>query len=196
MNTITPITDIPVLLWLDFETDGLNPVGGHLLQVAVIPTDELGNELDVEPYEAIVAYTPEEVAEIRANAVSVVQDMHHETGLWDRLIEGVDAKPLSVLHDELLAYVKAVAPGKRQAQIAGNSVRFDLNWAEEHLNEFYLFLHYRNIDVTALGYSAERAGLGSFEGEFVGQKHEAMADIRYAIESYRWFIAAVRAGVS
>lgn len=177
-------TNIDTLVWLDIETDGLDPKG-NLLQVACILTDLQGNEV-AEPFERVVAYDAETAALIRLGASDFVRDMHDTTGLWDRL-SSADAKPLAEVERDTLDYIKSHAPEARQGQFAGNSVRFDMNWAEVHLPDVYAHLHYRNIDITAVWTTMERFGLVSGDGpEFIGEKHNAVDDIRHAVNCYRW----------
>lgn len=172
-----------VLLWLDLETTGLEP-DRPLLQVAAIATDTLGNEL-AAPIEWIVAHTPEEVETMRAAAVPVVQDMHAVTGLWDRLSSG-EGLPLEDVEALLLAYVRRVAPNKGQAQLAGNSVHMDAIWTRVHLPQVADHLHYRLIDITALATTMVRWGVIEERPTFEGVEHDAVDDIRGAVNEYRW----------
>lgn len=190
------MTDITTLVWLDVETTGLNPREGQLLQVACILTDLLGNEI-AEPFERIVAYESRVVEFFKGTVDSFVVDMHTTTGLWERL-SGPEALPLAEVEDDLLAYIAEHAPEARQAQFAGNSVRFDMNWSEVHLPKVYDHLHYRNIDITGLMTTFERFGLVNINRKpgFVGEKHNAVDDIRHAVKTYVWLYEDTRGDAS
>lgn len=176
--------NITTLVWLDVETTGLRPNTDELLQVACIVTDLLGNEV-AEPFEVLVAH--DNVDQLIEQSDPFVQTMHATTGLWDRLRAGEGA-PLADVDAALFDYIASVAPEPLQAQFAGNSVRFDMNWAERCLPKTYAHLHYRNIDVTALMSTLERFGAVDCAQcpEFVGDKHNAADDIRHAVRCYRW----------
>lgn len=177
--------NIDTLVWLDLETNRLEPVGGKLLQAACILTDLQGNEI-AEPFERVVAYEPDSVQDIKRRTNDYVLAMHETTGLWDRL-SGPEAQVQSRVEADLLDYIKSHAPEPKQGQFAGNSVRFDMNWSEVHLPSVYEHLHYRNIDITAVWTTMVRFGLVEGDGpEFIGDKHNALDDIRHAVRCYRW----------
>lgn len=197
-------TNPTVLAWTDVETTGLDPHAGHLLlQVACILTDPQGEEI-AEPYEAVVSY-PRRPAGAKPSTVSLyvedaharandfVRDMHTTTGLWDRL-SGPDAKSLATIDSDLMDLVTPHAPQPRQVQMAGNSVRLDLNFTDVYLVEFAAHLHYRFIDVTGLAVTMDRFGVvnGRCPLPRTGPEHDAVADIRAAITEYRWLRDAVR----
>lgn len=136
-----------VIAWIDIETDGLNQFGGHLLEVACILTNTDLEVISTNPYHAVVQYDSTKATSIHDNADRFVQDMHSKTGLWLKLPTG---KPLSQVQDELLAFINEYAPTPRSVRIAGSSIRFDMNWIQEHLPAIYEHLHYRFIDVTTI----------------------------------------------
>lgn len=172
-----------MILWTDTETTGLTPWEGHkLLQVAAVITDTDLNVVSDE-FERVVFYDQDEAARLRdAVAGDFVREMHSKTGLWDRLPDGT---PIGQVDDELFAFVSEFAPQPKQARLAGNSIRLDLNFSEFGLPRTYAHLHYRSIDVSALAYVTETWGLtpGHFEKK---KSHDALDDIRESIAELRW----------
>lgn len=178
---VTTLVDVTTpadrLLWVDVETTGLTPDTAALLQVAAIITDTEGKQL-VDPFMAVVQHFNS--AELRASAVPFVQEMHDATGLWDRLEGGM---PMAEVDLRLQTYLSAHAPNKRQARLAGNSVRLDLNFLEAFLPNTYGQLHYRSVDVSALAYTL--AEWGEVPGYYEKKKtHDALDDIRKSLEEF------------
>lgn len=172
-----------ILLWVDVETTGLDCHQDYLLQVAAIPTDLDGNMLGGE-YESVLYY-PESLVDVikTMHTVEYVREMHNKTGLWDRLPQG---KKHKVVDQELLDFIKQYAPEPRQARLAGNSVRLDLNFLEVDLPYSYAHLHYRSVDVSALAYvmaDCWKIAPGYFEKK---KTHNALDDIKESIAEYRW----------
>lgn len=174
MDDTTPAT---VLAWIDVETTGLDAAADQLLEVACILTDTNLVQL-AKPYQAVVRH--ENPASLRTRVDEVVRDMHDRTGLWDRLPGGT---PLEQVDADLLAYISAVAPQPRQARVAGNSIRLDLNFLEAKLPRSYRHLHYRSVDVSAVALLAREW----WQVPTVGKQmdHSALADIRESLEELR-----------
>jgi oligoribonuclease len=175
----TAVLDGEVLLWVDVEATHLNPATSELLQVAAVLTDLEGVELADEF--SMVIYHPNG-EELYRNSIPLIQEMHSSTGLWGKLATGT---PLPEVDAALLKYVQQGAPEYRQARLAGNSIRLDLNFLEACLPNTYNHLHYRSVDVTALAYVFQAWGI--VDGYFPKRKaHEALEDIRESLEEYRW----------
>lgn len=177
-----------VLLWVDVETTGLNARTDRLLQVAAVVTDVRGGRLS-DDFEHVVRHTPAQARAAHGLAGDYVRNMHAKTGLWDRLTGGT---PLAQVDAALLEFLSAHAPQPRQARLAGNSVRLDLNFAEVNLPVSYAHLHYRSVDVSALAYAAVSWGLTGGYYEKAGT-HEALSDIHESIVEYRWVMSTLAA---
>jgi oligoribonuclease len=168
-----------MLAWIDVETTGLDARNDHLLQVACVVTDTDLNVID-GGYNAVVKYSSFERNAMREEAKPYVRDMHDRNGLWKDLPYG---QLRSDVDAGLLAYIKEHAPGPRQARVAGNSVRLDLNFLERYLPSTYSHLHYRFVDVS---------GVEALAGWWFGVEpfpkagsHDAMTDVREAIDQLR-----------
>lgn len=183
------MTTSDVLVWTDVETTGLSVTDGHLLlEVAAIVTDPYATaELAVGNW--TVRYDRERANWMReVLADDYVRAMHDTSGLWTKLPHGT---PTEQIEKDLLAMVKPHAPEPRQARMAGNSVRLDLNFCEAFLPGFYNHLHYRSLDVSALAYAANTwKGAPIFPKQM---RHEALADIRESIAEYRHIMGLLAA---
>lgn len=182
------------LAWVDVETSGLVAHREHLLEVAILVTDTNLRLLDEDGYQTAIFHGPERVAEMREAADPFVRDMHDRTGLWERCADPKRSTPLADADLELFVYLSQFAPNHRQARVAGNSVRLDLNFLEAHLPTTYEHLHYRSLDVTALASAAQW-----WFGVPAARKalaHTAMGDIRESLAEARALRDALIEGVT
>lgn len=69
--------------WTDIETDGLKERGGHILEIALVITDDQLNEVAHES--VVVAPTGENLDEVVARMDPKVRDMHTKSGLIDEV---------------------------------------------------------------------------------------------------------------
>lgn len=164
-----------VLAWIDVETTGLDPQENHLLEVACILTDTKLRPLR-EPFHRVLFYDSTDW--IKDETSPYVVDMHEKTGLWDKLQSGT---PRRTVDTELLEYISSVAPATRQARVAGNSVRLDLNFLEQFLPETYHHLHYRSVDVSAIEYILREWQLLDDPPAEHEPEHTALGDITASI---------------
>jgi oligoribonuclease len=170
------------IVWIDVETNKLSPFtdNGVLLQIAAFVTDNDLNILDDEGYEAVVKFDAIDAEKAFNEAVPFVQNMHTETGLWDRLVK--EGKELTVIDNEITAYIKQFQPDPAAAWFGGNSIKLDRDFTSAFLPNLYAHIHYRSVDVTSL------AGLArSWYGfEYEKKKtHDARDDIMESIEELR-----------
>lgn len=167
------------ILWVDVETTGLVAREERLLQVAALVTDVQGNLLSDEFCEVVYQG---DAQQLRESANDVVRNMHDQTGLWNKLGQGLAVDIVDAL---LLDFVKEHAPEPRQARLGGNSVALDMDFAREYLPLTHSHLHYRVIDVSSLAYALDSWGVtgGYFEKK---KTHDALDDIRESLEEYKW----------
>lgn len=170
-----------VLAWIDVETTGLNAQEHYLLEVACILTDTNLNVLEDEPFCAVIYYGEDDRRQLRDEADPHVQQMHDATGLWRSLPSGT---PIRDVDRGLLAYISKHAPEPRQARVAGNSVRLDLNFLDDSLPATAAHLHYRFVDVTGINYILEENGLYS-DQPLPDSDHVALNDIQRSIAQLR-----------
>lgn len=169
-----------VITWLDVETTGLHSDEASLLEVSAVITDTNLNILDENGYNAVVYY-PETIKDFWvATLPEVVVNMHHTTGLWDKLPNGT---LLPQVNKELTHYIKQFAPDPRTSWLGGNSISLDRDFLHTYLPDVYNHLHYRSVDVTSIAGPANWWGHGVYEKK---RTHSAFDDIRESIEELRW----------
>lgn len=170
-----------IIAWIDCETTGLHAhLGDRLLEVACFITNYNLDLLDDRGFHAIVKYSPSEVLEMQRTTDPYVIDMHHKSGLWDKLSDGT---PLGEVDRGLHAYISNFAETPRTARIGGNSIRLDLNFIDEYLPAVSNHLHYRTIDVSVLAKLAK--AWNGYEAPPHVSKHEARSDILDSINQLK-----------
>lgn len=180
---VYPVEGFEGIVWTDVESNGTHPLllGSKLLQVACVITDTDLNVLDASGFDAVVSYTEDEARELYDAAPPVVQNMHTETGLWDRIVN--EGSSVEVIDAQFLDYVKEFFPNPKTAWFGGNSIKLDRDFAEVFLPNFYAHVHYRSVDVSGI------AGLARawYDVSFVKRKsHDATDDIRESIAELKF----------
>lgn len=169
-----------VIVATDVETTGVSADGCELLEVAVYLLDFNLNVLDPEGFRRVIKYSPDEIASMKNKVTPYVLEMHTKTGLWDALPDG---ESLESVDDELLAYIKSVAPEARTSFIMGNSVSLDRDFVQKYLPQVGEHLHYRIIDVTSVALLVE-----AWYGILYEKKgtHSAVEDIQETIAELQY----------
>jgi oligoribonuclease len=176
-----------MLLWCDVETTGLDATKGHLLEVAVVITDDQLVVLDSK--EAVVRPVGVEVADLHLD--DVVRKMHTDNGL----LKDVEERGLRRYEAEELLVDKWLLPTYgvevlRGMPLAGSTISFDRSWLAAHMPRILQLIHYRNVDVTTINELARRWAPDIY-AKRPGQDHEAphraMADILGSIEVLRYY---------
>jgi oligoribonuclease (3'-5' exoribonuclease) len=157
-----------MLLWLDLETTGIDPVNDHILEVAWRITND-----SLIPWSVTQSRVVSPTADVwrQLKETPFVMDMHIQNGLLDDIDnEFVDKLMLEDIEDEILKDVNIV---DGPWMVAGSSVHFDLA----------LKLSHRIYDVTTLKTIFKSVGhVDNIGNDF---KHRAASDIdnsyRYAL---------------
>ena len=169
------------MTWIDVETNGLDAHANHLLEVACLVTDEELNVLDEMGFQAVIYYPSREADALYESANEHVRKMHADTGLWDKLGDGI---PLAKVDEQLLAYV-AQFSAPRTSPVAGNSVRLDMNFMDAYLPHTASHLDYHMRDVSTIaGLASAWYDLPRYEK---ASDHTAMTDIRESIRELRHY---------
>lgn len=184
MNWMTPIKNF---VWLDVETNGTSANNNFLLEVACLITDTDLNIVDEVGYQAPVYYPKEFVDKMYKETNEYVQNMHTKTGLWDRLSE--EGKALSIVNDELLAYIQKYNPEPQSAWIGGNSTYLDHSFMDRYLPKVAAHLHYRELNVTSWGGPIQLWLGKDYEKK---STHRAMDDIRESIEQMQYYKTLIK----
>lgn len=170
------------IVWGDVETTGLVAHREQLLEIALIVTDLDLVEL-AEPFTATI-YHGQLTPVLRSRADPFVREMHDRTGLWDRVADVGQSLYIEDAARGAFEYIERLVPEPRTARLAGNSVRLDLNFLDEHMPVVAGHLHYRMLDVSSwTGPAQWWAGVEPYPK---ARGHRALDDIRESIAEMRY----------
>ena len=174
-------------IWLDFETTGLDPNAGLILEWAlVLAEDGPGGDLTpVHEYTGLITYP--DLKFVRELMPARVAEMHTKSGLLGELeagegesLEDTDGILLAILHEHCGAEAKDLV-------LAGANVgAFDLPWARVHLPRFAKCLHYRSYDSNTLALEAQARFGVTLKRD---SAHRALADVHQSLAVVREFRA-------
>jgi oligoribonuclease len=182
------------LVWVDLETTGLYPGPNHILEIAVVVTDDQLRELG--SMEAVIHRDPSDL-----DMEPVVAEMHAANGLLTDVTDPAWAHCQGRKSVDL-AMAKAVALVEDhcelgQAHLAGNSIALDkdfiretTDWRGTHLLSH---LHYRILDVSCFKVAAQlwAPSTEPDKDRLTGGKknHRAMADLRASIAEMAHYVS-------
>lgn len=128
-------------LFVDLETTGLQPIGGAILEIAVIVTDNKLNEL--ETYATSIHHDK--------FVLEGMSDWAHTTHSASGLLDDVRASKVNTkqVEDTVLDILARHWTGIEKPIISGSSVHFDKNWISVHMPNLSKRLHYRIIDASS-----------------------------------------------
>jgi oligoribonuclease len=170
-----------VLVWIDLEMTGLDPVRHVIVEIATLITDD---ELMIiaEGPDLVVHQPPEALAAME----DVVRDMHTSSGL----VKAIEASTTTL--DEAgaltLDFIKQHVPEPRTVPLSGNSIGTDRRFLAVHLPAIEDHLHYRSVDVSTVKELARRWYPDVVAGApRKGGAHRALDDIRESVEELRYY---------
>lgn len=185
------------LVFLDFETGGLNyrlengKLGCEyypILEVAIIVTDSELMQIG-EPLVIAIFQNNDEIEKCHEWALK----KHEETGLLQRVTES--GVTLDQAEDQIIKYLGGLGVGKYDRKtkcggiLAGSSIHFDRSFMFAQMGNLNKYLHYRQLDVSALAMAArmfnpkaEKIAIQHKE-----MKHEALSDIRETIAELKFY---------
>jgi oligoribonuclease len=181
-----------MIVWVDTETTGLNPMvaHAHLLEVALVVTDD--NLIEIAETSVLVKPIGYDIMYVVENMDPVVREMHTENGLIDELRAGKGVRRY-IAENTLIDWVWHDACGPllalKDTPLAGSTVGFDRNWLREHMPQFESLFSYRSIDVSSVTELAKRWASSIYEGRPKAEKkpHRALPDIKASIECLRYY---------
>jgi len=172
-----------LLLWMDLEMTGLDPVEDRILEVAAIVTD--WNLKEIATYEAVKKVGPNLV---KKRMVGEFWEAYPEArdALIDQNLGGKNGR---VVENELLAFINKHFKADESVLLAGNSIHQDRKFIDNEWTRLADRLHYRMLDVSAWKVVFE----GKYGKKFAKpEQHRALADIRGSIEELKYYLAKVR----
>ncbi len=181
------------IAWGDLETGGLNGKleNGKLgmqyypiFELAFILTDNNLNQIG-QPLRIVINHDEETINTCHEWAI----EKHTKSGLLDKVRESrID---LATAESIVIAWLKAMGidsydrKSRTGAIFAGNSIMFDRDFIQCQMPELHDYMHYRQMDVSAIALAA-RLWNPSIESLVVKEyKHEALADIQETISEAR-----------
>jgi len=174
-----------MLVWMDLEMTGLDPVRHAIVEIATLVTDD-SLEIVAEGPDLVV-HQPARVLE---GMDDVVRKMHTKSGL----LAAIESSTVS-LEDAgatTLEFIKQHVPEPGTVPLAGNSIGMDRRFLVAQLPEIERYLHYRSVDVSTvkelcrrwypdvLAKAPEKAG-----------GHRALDDIRESVAELRYYRSTV-----
>ena len=172
-----------MLVWMDLEMTGLDPVKDRILEVACVVTDWDFNE--IASYAAVkrvgsrlmkkrmVGAFWDEFPEVRDELIA-----QNLTGMNGRTVE-----------NELLAFIDEHFSGEAKVLLAGNSIHQDRRFIANEWTRLDERLHYRMLDVSAWKVVFE----GKYKKKFAKpEAHRALDDVRGSIEELQYYLKKVR----
>ncbi len=177
-----------MIMWTDVESTGLDEREGHLLEVALVATDDDLTELGysctlVMPVGVDIDKMPLED--------DFVLKMHTENNLLRDLKDnqGVVGFRRYEAEDRLIDAVNKMTGGdSKNIQLAGSNVGFDRRWLRHHMPRLEEMFHYRSIDVSGITELAKRWSPAIYEKRpKAGKGHRALADVRESISYLKYY---------
>lgn len=174
------VDDSSILLWVDLEMTGLDPVKDRILEAAAIVTDWNMEELGT--FTAVV-----KVDEQLMRERMVGEFWKKNKDSYDALVaQNADGEPAEQVERELLDFLKQFKV--ETVYLAGNSIHQDRKFIEREWPELNKKLHYRMLDVSAWKVYFENALHRQFAKP---ENHRALDDIRGSIEELKWYLKMI-----
>jgi oligoribonuclease len=173
-----------MLIWVDIETTGLDPISDSLLEIAVVITDDKLEEVGSCEYITDAAW-----CHTLTSLDPFVQTMHTESGLWEESrASNISTDKAAYLIAEFIREYKAAG-----AQLAGSSVHFDRDFIRYKMPAVYNLAHYRNLDVSSITEVAKRfwPEVWAHRPQPDKASHRAMLDIRDSIKLLHYYLQKI-----
>lgn len=167
----------PLLVWVDMEMTGLDPLINTVIEVAAIITDLSLNTIAEGP-DLIIRHDPS----IFATMDAWNQNQHTKSGLWQQVLTStLDTK---TAEDELLAFISKHV-GEKQGILAGNSIWQDRRFIINYFPRVHAYLHYRMLDVSSFKIMFSHWYKKSYAKK--KEAHRARSDIQESIAELQFF---------
>lgn len=203
---------LPLLLWLDLETTGLDERRGDILEVAWVLVEVMpsGQWVELDAFAQVMPMMDDMLKRCDPYALK----MHAASGLLPEnrdtykqcmaTVPGEKA-PLSVrevgtlLFETLMRHTRGAGGGKREIRLAGYSVgSFDLRWIEKHWPLAAGLLSHRVMDVSSLRLFVEMIDPDALYPKDKEVTHRAKDDLGVSqreLLDYLWHFGDMHRGV-
>lgn len=179
----------PWVVYLDFETSGLDPLTCRPLEYGAIVVDS-DNQVIAERTR-LFRIANDDLIEVIRNAHPKVQEMHTNNGLWADLFAFRDQGVL--LGDDFeaeLDLLLQVCPNPRSAVLGGFSPHFDRGWLRHYAPKFESRISHRNLDISTLRHTVLQK-FGAWEPSPEPVPHRGLGDCQRALAYYQWYLEYV-----
>lgn len=184
-----------MIVWTDVESTGLDERNGHLLEVALVLTDD--ELVEQGHFSVVVQPVGTTIDATVANMDVVVREMHTANGLIAELREGGGVRRYEA-EEHIIKWLKGPCTSPEQEKLsleslskvplAGSTVGFDRRWLREHMPRLEALFSYRSIDVSSITELARRWSPSTYEGRpKAGKAHRALADVRESIAYLKYY---------
>lgn len=169
------------LLWIDIETDGLDPIDNNILQIACILTNF---NLETEHYsqEYTIHYTEKDL-----NLSDWCKNQHHKSGLLKKVYNSNISLQEAEL--DIIKLLNCYISVKDIVHIAGNSVYFDKSFIDRHMPLLSSRLNRRVVDVSSISILCNNLSNNIYNNKPIKiNNHTALCDIRESITELKYYI--------
>ncbi len=183
---------VAVLLWVDLETTGLDPVKDAILEIALLVTDNDLHEVYAENH--VLPFDLEAEVAGGRKVDPYVLEMHRKNDLWTACAAALPDLNATDAAAEIFCRVldsvrRFTEP--RTTPICGSTVAFDRGFLKVHAPALERHFSHRNLDVSVVGELAARWYPEVWEKRPRGDAHRALPDIRGSVELLRYWRGSV-----
>jgi oligoribonuclease len=178
----TPTVRVPdetLLVWVDMEMTGLNPIVDRIIEVAIVVTDDALET--IARSEAIAIRQPAAVLDAMDQWNRAT---HGRSGLVDRVLASSWTE--ATAEQALLDFLAPLVPAGK-SPMCGNSICQDRRFMARYMPRLESYFHYRNIDVSTLKELCKRWRPEVAKGFAKRSAHTALADIAESIDELRYY---------
>ena len=169
------------LVWVDIETTGINPAWDHMLEIALVITDD---ELNVLSSRSICIRPAIDLSHIEQMFDAFMKEANSRNGLMEDLYNShTDLKRAEQL---AVMFLAEELPEGGVSPMCGQSVHFDRSFIEPHMPLLARLFHYRNVDVRTVTQLAERWHPDAYQEPEKKGLHRALPDILDTIAEARY----------
>lgn len=171
------------LLWVDIETDGLDPNTNKILQIACILTDF---RLETKHYlqEYTINYDEHEL-----NLDDWCKQQHSDSGLLQKVYSNSSKILLKDVEKSIINFLNMHMSLKDIVYLAGNSVYFDKSFINKYMLELSKRINRRIVDVSTISILCKNMYNIIYKNKPIKtNKHTALSDIEESIDEMKHYI--------
>ena len=167
------------LIWIDLEMTGLNIAQDHIIEIALVITN---NKLEILAESPVLAiFQPEEILKSMDEWNT---KQHHKSGLVDRIRQSKITE--AAAEQMMLEFLNLWVPAKK-SPMCGNSICQDRRFLYRWMPTLETYFHYRNLDVSVLKELAKRWAPDIAKSFKKKSRHLALEDIHDSINELKHY---------